>query len=102
MKVGSSKPSRGAGVTQSQTKGRASRNSPPLSGPPADESVRITSLSAQLSLLEASLAGVGEVDTARVEEIKRAISEGRFQIDSSVIAERLLDTVKELVLSGKA
>lgn len=39
------------------------------------------------------------VNTARVQEIKQAISEGNFQINPEVVADRLLETVKELIQS---
>ncbi|SFE52444.1 flagellar biosynthesis anti-sigma factor FlgM [Nitrosomonas sp. Nm166] len=41
------------------------------------------------------------VNTARVQEIKQAISEGNFQINPEVVADRLLETVKELIQSKK-
>ena len=54
-------------------------------------------LSAQLQSLESSLENVQVVDTARVEAIKQAITEGRFRVNPDVVADRLLTTVKELV-----
>lgn len=41
------------------------------------------------------------VDRAKVAEVKQAISEGRFEINPDVVADRLLETVKELVLAKK-
>ncbi|MXS86287.1 flagellar biosynthesis anti-sigma factor FlgM [Nitrosomonas sp. HPC101] len=37
------------------------------------------------------------INTAKVAEIKQAISEGHFKVNSDVIADRLLETVKELI-----
>lgn len=65
------------------------------------EKVEIGSLSSQLQALESSLDNVQVVDTARVEAIKQAISEGRFRVNPDVVADRLLTTVKELVLNHK-
>jgi negative regulator of flagellin synthesis FlgM len=42
---------------------------------------------------------VGIVDTARVEAIKLAISEGRFRIDSDMVADKLLTTVREFLVA---
>jgi len=42
------------------------------------------------------------VDTQRVEEIKQAISDGRFKVNPDVIADRLLETVRELIQSQKS
>lgn len=41
------------------------------------------------------------VDTARVQEIKQAISEGNFKVNPEVVADRLLETVRELIQSKK-
>ncbi len=65
------------------------------------EKVDINPLSSQLAALEGSLEQVSVVDTARVESIKQAISEGRFKVDPDAIADRLIETVKEMVLSRK-
>ena len=60
-------------------------------------SVELSNLSGQLKSLETRMAGVEVVDTARVTEIKQAISEGRFKVNPDVIADRLLQTVQELI-----
>ncbi len=39
------------------------------------------------------------VNAARVQEIKQAISEGRFQINTSAIADRLIESARDLVNS---
>lgn len=67
----------------------------------SSEKVDINPLSSQLQALENSLEQVEVVDTARVEAIKQAISEGRFKVNPDVIADRLISTVKEMVLSRK-
>jgi negative regulator of flagellin synthesis FlgM len=71
----------------------------PAAPPPARDKVEITSLSAQLQQLEQALSSVGVVDTARVEAIKLAISEGRFRIDSEVVADKLIATIREYLTS---
>ncbi len=73
----------------------------PAPQPQARDNVQITSLSSQLQALESGLSDVSVVDTARVDAIKQAISEGRFKINSEAVADRLLNTVKELVLNQK-
>ncbi len=67
----------------------------------SQDRVDIGPLSAQLQSLESSLEHVQVVDTARVEAIKQAITEGRFRVNPDVVADRLLTTVKELVLNHK-
>ena len=79
-------------------KAGASQAQPGSSGGPR---VELSPLGSQLAGIEASLANVPVVDTQRVEEIKQAISEGRFRVNPDVIADRLLDTVRELIRSQK-
>jgi negative regulator of flagellin synthesis FlgM len=81
--------------------GKAPAQSPATPSPARDK-VEITSLSAQLQQLEKVLNDVGVVDTARVEAIKQAISEGRFRIDSEVVADKLLATVREYLVNQPA
>lgn len=40
-------------------------------------------------------------DASLVAEVKQAISEGNFQINPEVVADRLLETVKELIQTKK-
>jgi negative regulator of flagellin synthesis FlgM len=41
------------------------------------------------------------VDTARVQEIKQAISDGSFKVNPEAVADRLLETARELIQSKK-
>ncbi|CAD86390.1 hypothetical protein NE2478 [Nitrosomonas europaea ATCC 19718] len=56
--------------------------------------VHISSLSMSIQSLDASSE---TMNTAKVAEIKQAISEGRFKVNPEVVADRLLETVKELI-----
>lgn len=67
----------------------------------AVDRVEMSGLAAQVKALEANLAKVEVVDTQRVDQIKREISEGRFRVDPEVVADRLVAAVKDLVLSRK-
>lgn len=67
----------------------------------AGESVQLSPLSVQLQAAESAMANTPVVDVARVEEIKQAISEGRFKVNSEVVADRLLETAKDLIRSRK-
>ncbi len=63
------------------------------SGATRSERVDISPLSARLQEV-----GAGEtVNTARVAEIKQAISEGRFQINPERIADGLLASVRDML-----
>ena len=92
----------GSGTKVTQTRqGRTAGNAPQNEQAGTRDEVKITSLSAQLQALESSLAGVEVANAERVDSIKAAISEGRFQINSDVVADRLLKAVKELLVKQK-
>lgn len=63
--------------------------------------VNLTS-SSQLQALSGGVSEGQPVDTAKVEAIKQAISEGRFKINPEKIADGLLSSVKELLTNHKA
>ena len=56
-------------------------------------------LSTQLRNIEQNLANGEVFNTARVEEIKQAISEGHFVVNPEKVADRLLETVRDLIQS---
>ncbi len=56
--------------------------------------VHISSLSMSIQSLDANSE---PINTAKVAEIKQAISEGHFKVNPDVVADRLLETVKELI-----
>lgn len=64
------------------------------------ESVQLTS-SSQLQAMGGSLNDGAPMDSAKVEAIKQAIAEGRFKVNPEMIADRLLDSVKELLTGQK-
>jgi negative regulator of flagellin synthesis FlgM len=91
-----------AGIPVSDGQKRADKNAgvnPNAS--PAAGNVHLSPLSSQLQAIENNLASNGVVDTARVEEIKQAISDGRFKVNPEAVADRLLETVRELIQSHK-
>jgi negative regulator of flagellin synthesis FlgM len=66
--------------------------------PAQSDSVHISSQAQALT----QLAGSGAVfDANKVEEIKAAIAEGRFQVDPEKVADGLLDTVTDLIRARK-
>jgi negative regulator of flagellin synthesis FlgM len=60
-------------------------------------SVSLGSTAAQLQSMQSSMANTPAVDANKVAEIKQAISQGRFQVNSGVVADKLLETVKSLI-----
>lgn len=59
----------------------------------------LNSLAAQARQLQTALVqpSSADFDTARVAEIRQAISEGRYQVNTGKIADGLLDTVRDLL-----
>lgn len=72
-------------------------------GPVATPShnVQISTLSTQLQAMQSTQASNAVFEAKKVEEIKLAISEGRFQVNSEKVADGLLETVKDLLNSRK-
>lgn len=74
----------------------------PISSRPA---AKPASTSSQDSVSLSSLAGSLQnsedmpVDRARIEEIKQAIAQGRFEINSGAIADKLVETARSLINS---
>jgi len=84
-------------VSEGQGKGSKTNASASHPGAGSGPRVQLSSLGSQLAGIEASLANVPVVDTQKVEEIKQAISDGRFKVNPDVIADKLLETVRELI-----
>lgn len=69
---------------------------------PSSDSVQISPLSAHLHAIEQGFADTPIVNSARVAELKQAISDGHFKVDAGKVADRLLSTVQELIRAHKA
>lgn len=63
------------------------------SGASASEDVKFSSLAEQFQSADAK----PPFDSARVQEIKQAIAEGRFSINANAIADRLIDSARDLI-----
>lgn len=85
----------GEGVAHAATKGKSSP--PPAMPQPRDTSVSIGSTTAQLQSIESNMASTPVVNAAKVAEIKQAIADGRFKVNSEAVADRLLETVRDLI-----
>lgn len=67
----------------------------PAEGGEATANVRLSSASTSLATQEP------EVNLARVQEIRQAIADGRFTINASAIADRLISSARELINNGR-
>lgn len=66
-----------------------------------ENNVHISAQSSRLQSADSSASSNAVVDTARVHEIKQAINDGTFKVNPEAVADRLLETVKELIESKK-
>ncbi|MGH8637806.1 MAG: flagellar biosynthesis anti-sigma factor FlgM, partial [Burkholderiales bacterium] len=102
MKIdGNSRSIPSGSVAEGQARTGKSDASQAQPGSSSGPRVELSPLGSQLAGIEASLANVPVVDSQRVEEIKQAISGGHFKVNPDVIADRLLETVRELIQSQK-
>jgi negative regulator of flagellin synthesis FlgM len=56
----------------------------------AEGGVRLTDLGTRLQTLTQSVADVPQVDAARVESLRQAISESSYQVDAEAVADKLM------------
>lgn len=88
-------------LTGTSSSGAPARNSKAASQShtekPAQDSVTLSGISSKIQELEAGITSASGFDTAKVEAIKQAISEGRFTIKPELIADKLINSAKELL-----
>ena len=97
MKINSSTKTVG-GVSTGDVQTRSTKAERKTQVGPTGDNVQ---LSAELQNLEKSLASGEVFDAARVDEIKQAIADGRFHVDTGKVADRLLEQVRELIQTKK-
>jgi negative regulator of flagellin synthesis FlgM len=75
----------------------------PAAQPAAGEAaeVKISEFSSRLQAIEGGAGQDSTVNAARVAEIKQAITDGRFTINTGAIADRLIGSARELLLKQK-
>lgn len=82
----------------SQSKGTDKTSAPAPA--PFEGSVRLSSLSQQMQAL-GGYSGSGVFNAQKVEEIKFAIADGNFRVNSEKVADGLLATVRDLLHARK-
>lgn len=68
----------------------ASSDAPKSAAPQPVEGVQITDGARQLAALERAIADVPAVNQARVEQVSKALAEGRYQVRAEHVADKLL------------
>ena len=100
-KTGKPLPLTQVGGTASRASTERAKDSQTSAADNSGTSVHLGSTSAQLRSIEGSIANSPLVDTHKVAEIKQAISEGRFKVNSGVVADRLISSVQDLITASK-
>ena len=67
------------------------------SGGGEQDNVTLSSASSQISALETGISEASGFDAGKVEAIKQAIREGRFNINPELIANKLISSAQELI-----
>lgn len=99
-KTGKALPTGPTGEAAARAPAKGKPGGAPTSSQPASTSVSLGSTAAQLSSLESTIQNSPVVDAKKVAEIKQAISDGRFQVNSGVVADQLIKTVRDLIANG--
>jgi negative regulator of flagellin synthesis FlgM len=68
----------------------AGRPGSPAAAAGTTDTVQLTEAAGRLRELDALLAQTPEVDSARVDDLRRAIAEGRYTVDSVHVADKLI------------
>jgi len=95
VKIG---PNYGSG-TRAAVNGTAPDGKSPAPAAPSSSasSVHISDLSARLSGADANLSAGAPFDVNKVEDIKAAITGGKFKVNTGVVADKLIANVQEML-----
>lgn len=79
---------------ENRPRSQGAGRTPPAGG---EDKVELSNLSASLNKADAAIASTPVVDRAKVEEIRQAISEGRFTINAERVADKLIGSVRQML-----
>lgn len=82
------------GAASTNASGRASSTDGPVT-----QSAKVTLSTSATGLMA---GGEGDMDMAKVSQVKQAIDDGSYQVDAEVIADKLISNAKELLQRGQA
>lgn len=85
------------GVSSSDTRTRSVQGDGASSSASAGDKVELSSLSSTLQQAETAMAQVPVVDQSKVDEIKQAMSQGRFKVDAEKVADGLIESVRQML-----
>jgi negative regulator of flagellin synthesis FlgM len=102
MKIDKSTPSLPSARTAGLGKNGSAHKAPAGGTASGDTSVSIGDAALQLNIIASGVADAPAVNAAKVAEIKQAISNGVFQVNSSAVADSLIKSVQDLIGPTKA
>jgi len=70
--------------------------------PARTDQVSLTETASRLRELEALMAGTPDIDPARVEALRQAIQDGRYEIDNAHVADKLIALERSLFGMNKS
>lgn len=74
---------------------KASAKTPSSAG--GSDKVEISSQSSRMQQMEETIASTPVVDKAKVDEIKQAISQGQFKVNTAKVADGLIQSVRQML-----
>ena len=97
MKIDSSVKATGS-LPSNDGRARSAKESPKAESSNAgSERVELSSLSSRMLQMEEAISNAPVVDTAKVDEIKQAMSEGRFKVNTEKVADGLIESVRQML-----
>lgn len=91
------KPLQSVTTTSVNSDGKKRADNIPDPNTATENNVHLSSSVTRLQNIETS----STINTTQIQGIKQAINEGNFQVNPEVVADRLLEAVKELIQSKK-
>jgi negative regulator of flagellin synthesis FlgM len=79
---------------------RAQRQAEKPAAKSRDE-VQVSSLSSKMHEIESEMKTSKTVDSEKVAKIRKAIEEGRFEVNSSAVADKLIEHTREFIRTQK-
>ena len=102
MKIDNSVKATGS-LPSNDGRARSAKESPKAeSSKPGSERVELSSLSSRMLQMEEAISNTPVVDSAKVDEIKQAMSEGRFKVNTEKVADGLIESVRQMLSTQQA
>lgn len=96
MKIGQTSDTQRTGALAGAREGRAPASSAPVEPVEAADKVELSPATRTLAA-GATTAGPGLVRQEKVEELRRAIQEGRYEVSAHAVADRMISEAAELL-----